>query len=261
MKAVIHATRLKWQDRYFEFFKQGFSRHGITTERFCFDRAQPGDIHVLFGPNYWKNCEKIYDNYLFVNRKFIGNVDDDVAISWNGFNGRGIFNVNSIDPQRLEVALERSPIKIHPWRRYNPDSFLLLGQADTGRCLLENLNTWYQDMRLAYKGSKPVFRKWPRGDGHTLIQDIARTGFSVSLNSTVAVETLMMGHPTVVFDKGSPVWSICNMWNNPGIEPKRIALFEYLANCQYHYSEISTGDFWCQLGEGPVGPRLHDVEF
>ena len=262
MKAIIHATRLNWQERYFQFFRQGFEAHGISVERSSLDKPQEGDIHVLFGPNYWKKCEQQYKNYLQVNRKFIGNVHDDVAISWNGFNGRGIFNVDGHwNPDRFQRALDRSPFKIHSWRDYNPDSFLLLGQADLGRNKnWSALSGWYRSARDHYDGAKAVFREHPLGNGHSLQQDVHRTGFSVSLNSTVAVETLMLGHPTSVMDEGSPVFAVCgHLWFGFEKEPNRMAMFEYLANCQYHFSEIQNGDFWQQLGNGPRGPRLCDV--
>lgn len=265
MKAIIHATGVPWQNRYLEFFRAGFAAHGIETERCIFDRVTPGDIHVLFGPNYWRNCEKKYKNYLQVNRKFIGDVNDDVAIGWNGFNGRGQFCVDELVHDRFENALDRSPIKIHPWRGTGERNFLLLGQADLGRC--ENyprLAEWYKRMSIQYAPARSNFRSWPRGAGVSLLSDVQNSGFSVSLNSTVAVETFMLGHPTAVWDKGSPLWSICNpIKSSPEKtpEPHRLAVLEYLANCQYHYTEIQSGQFWQQLGGGPKGPLLCDVQF
>jgi len=260
MKAIIHATSAGWHERYFKFFVQGFARHGILAERARCDKPHAGDIHVLFGPNYWKNCEQQYENYLIVNRKFIGDVNDDVAVSWNGFNGRGIFCIDSPQPLRFENAMSRSPIKIRPWKNFDSRNFLLLGQADAGRS--ENfglLSDWYTAVRNYYDFASPIYRQWPNGDGHTLQQDVDRTGFSVSLNSTVAVETLMLGHPTSAWDVGSPIWSVCSRGYDFKKEPNRAALFEYLANCQFYYQEIQNGDFWLQLGKGPYGPRLCDV--
>lgn len=265
MKVIIHTTGIRWQQRYFELLRKGFRIHGITdVHKVSTDTPTAGDLHVLLGPNYWKKCEFKYDNYLQVNRKFIGDVDDDVAISWNGFNGKGIFCVDEIAQGQLDWCMERSPIKIYPWRELTatPHNFLLLGQADVGRSMLySRLSSWYEQMRTHYKHGNAVFRQHPKGDGHTLEQDVARTGFSVSLNSTVAVETLMLGHPTVVHDPGSPVWSICNPECLPAHEePNRQALFEYLAMGQYHCSDIEFGVFWEQLNP-KRGPRLCDVTF
>ena len=266
MKVIIHATGIRWQQRYFELFRKGFKIHGITdVQATNTDKPVAGDLHVLFGPNYWKKCENHYKNYLQVNRKFIGDVNDDVAVSWNGFNGRGYFNVDEIIPDQLESVLERSPIRIRPcrWGKGDVDTFLLLGQADAGRAATYNwLGMWYESMRESYSESKAVFRSHPNGDGHTLLQDVNRTRFSVSLNSTVAVETLMLGHPTIVHDQGSPVWAICNPMRSPTFcQWNRTKMFNYLAMGQYHYSDIETGVCWEQLRGGPRGPRLCDVTF
>ena len=266
-KILIHSTCISWQERYFKFFQEGFRKHGFADERPRVDSPQPADVHVLFGPNYWKNCEKSYEQYLFVNRKLIGNVHDDVCISWNGFNGRGIFNVRpeTWRADQLPQVLERSPLKVEPWRTPNgpPENFLLMGQADAGRSLkYSNLSDWYTESRDLYKNLKCIYRPWPGGDGHTLREDVKRTDFSVSLNSTVAVESLMLGQPTIVFDEGSPAWSICNPSVDPAFQSsKRIKLFEYIVNCQWHNMEIMRGDFWEQLSPGPITERLCDVKF
>jgi hypothetical protein len=254
---------MRWHERYFRLFVQGFKVHGITDiQRVGVDKPTAGDLHVLFGPNYWKTCEKRYKNFLQVNRKFIGDVNDDVAISWNGFNGRGIFNVDEVIPGQLESVLERNPIRVHPWRERSPERFLLLGQADVGRAeTWDRLSLWYQKARDHYAPAKCVFRPHPNGDGKTLEQNVRQTGFSVSLNSTVAVETLMLGHPTIVWDEGSPIWSVCGPGWSQTEEPKRGPLLEYLAMCQYQYSDIALGVFWEQLKPGPRGPRLCDVTF
>ena len=266
MKVIIHASGVGWHRRYLQFFVEGFTRHGVKEiEPASQDIPVDGDIHILFGPNYWKNCEKQYDNYLQVNRKFFGDVNDDVAISWNGFNGRGIFNIDPVDPPRyraFEDAMSRNVMKIHPWREFHRETFLLCGQADLGRATnWARLSEWYAQAREHFRPAKCNFRPHPNGDGRSLLQDSNRSGFAVTLNSTVAIETLMLGLPTAASDKGSPVWAICNPERNPLEEPPRGLMFEYLANCQWHYDDIKTGEFWEILRPGPTGPRLCDVPF
>jgi hypothetical protein len=260
MKAIIHASPIRWQQRYLKFFANGFAKHGISSEWVSYDKPKNGDIHVLLGPNYWKNCERIYSDtntdFLQVNRKFLGDVNDDVTISWNGFNGRGQFCVDQIDPHVAGAALRK--LTLLPWKSANPNRrALILGQADLGRCTeWKTLDAWYHDVKIGYD-IPYVFRKWP-GD-RNLQADVARTLFSVTLNSTVAIETLILGHPTVAHDEGSPVFA----WCNPQFmltEPPRLNIIGYLAMCDYHHTDIELGLFWEQLNPRR-GPRLCDVEF
>jgi len=256
MKAVIHATGIAWQKRYLEFFKKGFAKHGIQSELTSSDRIVPGDIHVLFGPNYWKNCERGYDNFLQVNRKFLGNVNDNVTIGWNGFNGRGQFCVDDV-PESIDADVQ-SMVTLLPWKRTTDPRALIMGQADLGRCTFwRMLPDWYHDMQRMFNQNF-IFRKWP-GD-RNLRADVARAGISVTLNSTVAIETLILGHPTAAFDEGSPVWAVCAPGCNVKLEPPREKLLSYLAMCQYHFTDIECGLFWDQLNPRR-GPRLCDVRF
>lgn len=256
MKAVIHATGIAWQKRYLEFFKAGFATRGIDVHHASIDTSHNADVAVLLGPNYWKRCEREYDHFLQVNRKFIGDVNDNVTIGWDGFNGRGRFCVDHV-PEAIGADVQ-SMVTLLPWKPANDNTrALIMGQADLGRCTeWRSLDDWYHDVKRGY-GNDYIFRKWP-GDRH-LQADVARTLFSVTLNSTVAIETLIMGHPTVAHDEGSPVWAVCN----PQFmltEPPREKLLSYLFMCQYHYSDIQNGLFWDQLN--PLrGPRLCDEQF
>lgn len=254
MNVVIHCKKLPWHKRYFEYFKRGFQRHGINV--FRTEQTSPhsqADIAVLFGPNYWKAVERSHSNFLMVNRKFIGNVDDNVTISWDGYNGHGRFCVQEVNPLRLR----RHSFDIRPWQDPVLGHVLLLGQFDLGRCgRYATLQEWYDHVK-ANTGDKILFRGWP---GNSPIRrDAYGAKQAVSLNSTAAIETVLLGCPTVVMDEQSPCWNLCNHHMGDEHRPEnRIGWLEYLANCQWHYLQIKNGDFWRQLWP-KHGERLCDV--
>ena len=254
MNVVIHVKKIGWHKRYFQFFKTGFKRHGINvyhTESEVSDKR--GDIQILFGPNYWKQIERSGEPYLMVNRKFIGDVNDNVTISWDGYNGHGRFCVQEVKASRLR----RHSFDIRPWQDPVLGHVLLLGQFDLGRCgRYASLQEWYDHVK-ANTGDKILFRAWP-GNG-PLKSDAYGAKLAVSLNSTAAIETVLYGCPTVVMDDTSPCWNLCNHHMGDEFRPdNRVAWLEYLANCQWHHLQIENGDFWRQLWP-KHGPRLCDV--
>jgi len=257
MKILVHCLpTIGWHRRYYEFFREGFRKHGIHINHTASPVAIDGTVPLLFGPNYWKGVERASNKYLMVNRKFVGNVNDNVAISWNGYNGQGRFCVQDVSPTRLR----RHTFDIEPWREVVDGYTLLLGQFDLGRCgRYTGLREWYNHVE-ANTGDKILFRKWP-GSDRPLKKDLAGARLAVSLNSTVAIETVLQGVPTVAMDEQSPAWPICaHNLGHVHRSNNRLAWLEYLANCQWHYLQIQNGDFWRQLF--PVlGPRLCDVEF
>lgn len=245
-----------WQKEYLERFRKGFAKHGIkvihSTDR---NRCPKTEVAMLFGPNYWKNIERTHDNFLQVNRAFLGHHTKAVAISWDGFNGLGRFCAEG----RTEDKLYHYWVECRPWIN-NPEGYtLLFGQHDLGRCgAYASLAEWHQ----AVVGATPreiMIRPWP-GRGN-FERQIAKAHSGVSLNSTVIVEALIAGLPMASMDRSSPAWAITSHRPyNPTPSIKRMEWLHYLAHCQWNWEEIERGDFWDQLSVR-VGPRLCDVEF
>jgi len=255
MKVIIYTNNgIPWQRRYLDFFIEGFRKHGIRAGFAQRDIYEPCDVAVLFGPNYWKTVEKKHDNYLMVNRKFIGDVNDNVTIGWNGLNGRGTFCVDEVNPKRLT----RHIFNLEPWREPTMGYTLLLGQYDIGRCgKFTATSEWYAYVKENIEGQL-LFRAWP--GQRPLEVDCHGARIAVSLNSTVAIETVMLGIPTVVCDEGNPAWPICaRHLGHVRRSDNRLVWLEYLSNCQWHFQQIKNGDFWRQLWPRR-GPRLCDVE-
>lgn len=260
MEVTIHAQGLAWHKRYAELFRRGFAKHGIFPKVTNKPQRQ-SDIAVLFGPNYWKQIERDGGDYLMVNRVLISkhkqHVHDVVALSWNGFNGRGIFCVDDESSgERLNKFI--NPAKdIVPWRQ-SGEYLLLCGQADLGRCGRHaSLKEWYGYVE-GTSAEPVVYRAHPNhGPRVPLATHCHMARAAAVLNSTVAVDLLLAGVPVISFDEGNPVYAITGHTLADIRTPQRLPLFQYLAHCQHFAHEIENGDFWEQLW--PIrGPRLFE---
>lgn len=263
IKVTIHAKpNVPWQKRLGPLVVNGLKKHNVQVTMSDVSR-HTSDVAIILGPNYWKPIENSGKPYIMMNRKFIGfgdrDVHDNVAISWDGFNGRGTFCVDEIDPDRFHRYVKED--EFMEWRTPGKN-YLICEQADTGRCKQFTTPTqWYAYVEQNVKGPlkrrkkvHPVSGKIPtfkRG----LIDDLKITKAAIVLNSTVSTEILLFGTPVISMDKGDPTYPINSHSLNIIIYPDRLPFFQYLAHCQWHYDEIKNGNFWAQIYP-KRGPKL-----
>ena len=270
LDVVIHASRyIDWQGRYARFVFQGLERHGLKPRIAWNTTAQQCDVAVIMGPNHYEHVERSGIPYIMLNRKFVGNrpetVHDTVAISWDGFNGRGTFCVDEVDPKRLERYINPET-EIEPWRD-NATPYLLCQQSNIGRA--EDIRDMDQFYRWA-RASSPqqiLWRPKPLGEHaikpEAVRQQLIQAGAIVHLNSTISIEALMAGVPVFSFDYGDPSWPItCHDFQTPvkefiAREDRRLELFQYMAHCQWSEQEIASGEFWAQIYP-KRGPKLYE---
>ena len=267
MKITIHAApNIPWQKRLAPIVQEGLHKHNIKANiSNSPTRLANTDIAIILGPNFWKNIEMVNKPYIMMNRKFLGfgerDVHDNVAISWDGFNGRGKFCVDEIDPDRILRYVKEEDIHtpVMPAGEY----YLLCEQADVGRCKrFSNLNQFYsfatkeippQQLKIRKKINPEsmdmtTFRK-------AFLKRLENVKAALVLNSTVSVEITLAGIPVLSFDEGDPVYAISSRSINDIKTPYTRIFLNYLAHCQWHYSEIESGKFWDHIYP-KRGPRL-----
>jgi hypothetical protein len=85
----------RWHRRYYEAFAKGFKRWHRAVAAMPADQPPSDDTPVvMFGPNYFPNIHRAMAGSLSlmtVNRCFVGDANDNVAIGLKGFNGYGEF--------------------------------------------------------------------------------------------------------------------------------------------------------------------------
>ena len=95
--AIHAAPNIPWQKKLAPIIQRGLMRHNIKAN-IVQDKIRTSDVSLILGPNAWKQIEFDGKPFLIFNRKFLGfkpeDVHENVAISWDGFNGNGTFCVN-----------------------------------------------------------------------------------------------------------------------------------------------------------------------
>jgi len=266
----IHASsNIPWQKRYAVAVKEGLSKHGIDAN-ITSSRKRESDVSVIHGPNLYQAIEKDGGNFIMLNRKFLGfgeiDVHDNCAISWNGFNGMGIFCVdqNRMDGGRLEKYIDQR--EIEHWS-LDSDNYLLCQQHDTGRSTrFDDINKWYWNVRRRVHPNNLKIRRKVTLENvgrlefmRSLREDLSDVKAIFSLNSIVSVEALILGKGLVTDDKTNPCYGVTSSEMGSTIKPfDRTEFLTYLANCQWHIDEIRNGSFFHNMEYGPQGKRLHE---
>lgn len=256
---AIHASpRIKWQTKLALIIKEGLNKHGIHADITKSPR-KVSDVSFILGPNFWKGIEA-KGNYIMFNRKFLGfdpqDVHENVAISWDGFNGRGTFCVTDVDEKRLFRYVKDEEILDY---KENPTGVnLLCEQADLGRnTSWKNINEFYKWVRKEYKNVVTRKKSNPENVGvgtwkREILKELQNVQTAHVLNSTVSTELTIFGVPITSHDIGDPCYAL------KGNKDKRMELLTYLAHCQWHYSEINNGEWWDRL-KVKTGPQLHEI--
>jgi len=257
---AIHASpKIKWQTMLAPIIKAGLSKHGIDatiTKSPC----KVSDISFILGPNFWKAVEA-KGNYVIFNRKFLGfdpqDVHENVAISWDGLNGRGTFCVTDTDEKRLFRYVKEEEIFDY---KENPTGVnLLCEQSDLGRnTSWKNVDEFYKWIRKEYKNV--IARKKSRAEEggietwrREILKELENVQTAHVLNSTVSAELTLFGVPITSHDIGDPCYAL------KGNKDRRMELLTYLSHCQWHYSEINSGEWWDKL-KTKSGKKLYDIK-
>lgn len=255
---AIHAKPAGWQKKYAGHIKEGLSKHGINAS-ITKSTHKVSDISFILGPNYWKEIES-KGNYVMFNRKFLGfgtkDAHENVAISWDGFNGRGTFCVTDTDEKRLHRYVKDE--EILDYKENMGGVNLLCEQYDLGRnTSWKNINEFYDYIYTQYSNVAVRKKISPENVGveiwkQQILKELEDVKTAHVLNSTVSTELTVFGVHVASHDIGDPCYAL------KGNKDKRMELLTYLAHCQWHYSEINNGEWWDKL-KNKTGPQLYEI--
>lgn len=265
MRAVVHSTGSGWQQRYQEFFCEGLNAHGISVGLTRTTDVKPADFHVIFANNSWNKtiheCKVKGIPVMTVNRCFFGNRHDNVAIGWDGFNGRADFMNKGSSGDRWE----KHGVRVDPWRTNQEGYVLVLGE-------FRDMTDWYTKVFNELKGCplETRFRPHPFKSGQTVCgwrlapgkpQDDIKTALKqaaicVSYDTIGGVDAAIAGVPTVSYGDFSMARPVSMPKITDAFYPiDRLPWLQDLAYAQWHYTEIIDGSFWRHLGA-----RVADTE-
>lgn len=226
MKAVIHCEpQIAWQSRRAAFFAEGFRNAGIPCE-VTSSRERREGFPVLLGTTCWKGIETTGE-FLLVDRCSFGDTNKFVSLVWNGHGRRGDHRV----PENFSAdRWEQYGVPLKPWQ--TGSRTVLCGQVDTWSPLFQRPEDWYATVKATH------FRPHPAGYAdapYPIVRDFKDCGLAVTLNSSVGVQALLDGVPTVAMDEGSMAW---------GVTSQRIEWCHWLAWTQWSDDEIRKGELW-----------------
>lgn len=198
----------------------------ITSDRFRHD-----GIPVLLGTSCWRAIEGTGD-YLLVDRCSFGDTNQWVSLIWNGHGRRGDHRIPREAPASRWESMD---LVLVPWRQRG-SRVVLCGQTESYSPVW-TLDAWYRSVRATH------FRAHPAGDNPTGLPVALDfdDAVAVTLNSSVAVQCVMQGIPTVTMDEGSMAWDVTGHSLEDIRTPDRLPWMHRLAWTQWSHDEIREG--------------------
>lgn len=236
--------------------QRGLEAHGVRVQRALHREMHIETRHVACWS--WVNGQRFRDqghSVLVMERGYVGNRQAWTSLAWNGLNNRGtVARVPDDGGERFDRYHHGL---LEPW---NPDGdyILLIGQVSDAMSILDEqgLANWYAAQTNRHWDAPVRFRPHPHahviapvrevpgapvigGDFKGVIQRASKV---VTLNSSAAVDALLAGKPTEVFDAGSMAWPCAA----EGVD--RQAWANKLAWRQWSTDEISSGAAFDYVG-------------
>jgi hypothetical protein len=131
---------------------------------------------------------------------------------------------------------------VAPWRRCY-SRIVLCGQTESYSPKYSSLPDWYRSVQATH------FRPHPAGDNPTGLPQARdfEDSAAVTLNSSIAVQCVLNGIPTVTVDEGSMAWDVTGHSLNDIRFPDRAPWCHRLAWTQWSDDEIRDGTPWKHL--------------
>lgn len=191
---------------------------------------------MLLGTTCWRDIEQTGD-YLLVDRCSFGDTDKFVSLAWNGHGRRANHKVpDTIDASRWE----RIGVDLAPWRS-GGSRVLLCGQIDTWSPHYARPEEWYATVKATH------FRPHPAGYAeapYPIERKFDDCGLAVTLNSSVGVQCVLDGIPTITMDEGAMAWDVTGHSLDDVRRPDREPWTHVLAWTQWSDDEIREGKLW-----------------
>ena len=255
MRAYLHIVQNRTHQREIMLsLSRGLRRHGIKT--FVGDdpdQAKNADFYVAWGERLPFNSGK---PRLILEAGYINGHSGDyhrdrlqfVSTGWNGLHGRADAGASGCPPDRWDAL----GIELQPWR-IEGDVVLVCGQhpGDMAAPPQKDLERVIDD--LTVMGHVVLYRPHPLLAPNLvpLRESLQRAYTMVTWSSTSAVESVIMGVPTVTLDEGTMAWEV----TSHGLTAERFmgdrSQWAYnLAYRQWTQDELENGLAWEHLRHG-----------
>jgi len=241
---TIHANPdVPWQRVRGNYFAAGLRAVGIE-HRFSRSQVRDGNgLPLLLGTTFWRTIESDGGDFILVDRCSFGDTEKFVSLVYNGHGMRG----KHYTPEHIDGARwQRYGQPLKPWRR-SGRRVVLCGQVDTYSPHFPSMDHWYNQVRAA----ATHFRVHPAGHNPTQLPeayDWRDVKQALTLNSSVGVQTVLDGIPTLTMDEGAMAWAVSShtleaeLWTGD-----RMPWCHWLAWTQWTDDEVNEGVPWAYL--------------
>jgi hypothetical protein len=238
---VIHASpNIGWHREFTPKVCNGLKALGVNYQVTHERRRIGGGVAILLGTSLFRAVEN--GPFLLVDRCSMGDTNKWVTLVRDGHGRRGDHRVPQGAPaERWEWMEDAANVRVLPWR--SGRRRVLCGQTETYSPHYADLAAWYGTVKATH------FRKHPAGDNPTGLpschtwDDVA---LAITLNSSVAVDAVLAGVPTVTMDEGAMAWDVTGH-TDEALKPARLPWLQWLAWTQWSHDEIAEGKPWAHL--------------
>lgn len=245
-RVVIHCEpRIEWHADFASKVAEGFHAIGIpyavTRSR---ERLGTG-LPILLGTTCWRGIEAD-GPFLLLDRCSFGSPAHWMSIVLEGHGRRGDHRVPSI---RDGSRWERHAVPVLPWQTTGSRT-ILCGQTEPYSPRHTTISSWYRTVAPACTHFRPHPAAAPPHAGSCPTSRLPRTTswddcrLAVTLNSSVAVTTVLAGIPTATLDEGAMAWDVTSHSPEEIVVPDRTEWLHWLAWTQWTHDEIREGVPW-----------------
>lgn len=241
-------------------FADGLKKHDVPFEIIDPCEMPDCDLLVMWGHHRMTHINKQTTHgksYLVLERGYFLDRYEWTSIGFNGLNGYADFHNYNSPGNRWH----RHRHLMQPWKDNEEGQIVVIGQWKSDATLRHvDIKSWYVKTLTTLENrfdSEIVFRAHPGHPGQrepksraTLQQLLEDARCVVTFNSTVGVEAVMMGIPTIATDRGSMAWEVTGHSLDDIAAPVRYDREQWardLAYTQWNHEEISTGVAWDHL--------------
>ncbi len=243
---VLHVRpEIPWHQRFATAAAAGLRASGVPFQVTASRERGDVGLPVLLGTTFWRDIEAA-GPYLLVDRCSFGDPGAFVSLVRDGHGRRGDHRV----PEHPDASRwQRHGVTVQPWDARG-DRVVLCGQTETYSPRYRRMADWYSAVAPACTHFRPHPASRPGSVVGTAAAPLPKAdswdscGRAITLNSSVAVEAVLAGIPTVTMDEAAMAWDVTAHVPEETMTPDRDGWLHWLAWTQWTYDEIGEGAPW-----------------
>lgn len=247
-RVVIHVhPGVPWQRDFAPKVAAGLRAVGITSAFTTATRRVGAGLPILLGTSFWRAVEAT-GPYLLVDRCSFGDPGQWVSLVLDGHGRRGD---QRVPPRPDPSRWERHAVPVAPWHSPERDGrAVLCGQCEPYSPHHATIEDWYDRVADActhfrpHPATRQPIRRPCRAAGLPQTDTWQPGDRAITLNSSVAVETVLRGIPTVAMDEAAMAWDVTGHGPDEVVMADRLPWLHWLAWTQWSHDEIRTGVPW-----------------